>query len=99
MTTWIPDTCTLPTGDRPLRLAEWDALFASAVTAVSRTGASSLLLTLAGPDGVEDLVARESTCCQVFAFTVTEATLTIDAPPSCADLIDAIAERAEGLVR
>jgi len=33
---WVPDACTLPTAERPLRLAELDDLFATAVRAVHR---------------------------------------------------------------
>ena len=30
---WVPQSCTLPTEERPLRVAEWDALFAERLTA------------------------------------------------------------------
>ncbi|MGW3610442.1 hypothetical protein ACWD6N_11205 [Micromonospora sp. NPDC005163] len=33
---WVPQACTLPTVERPLRLAEFDELFASAVVGVER---------------------------------------------------------------
>jgi hypothetical protein len=28
---WVPEACTLPTAERPLRLAEFDQLFATAL--------------------------------------------------------------------
>ena len=99
MTTWIPDTCTLPTAERPLRLAEWDALFAETVTAVSRTGMTAVTLTLSSVDGVADLVARESECCSFLSFATSGDTLTLEAPPSCEALMSAIAERAAGFLR
>ncbi|MEV4838269.1 hypothetical protein AB0K05_27425 [Nonomuraea sp. NPDC049486] len=33
---WVPSACTLPTAEQPLRVAEFDALFADAVRAVAR---------------------------------------------------------------
>jgi hypothetical protein len=72
---WVPEACTLPTAQRPLRLAEFDALFATAVKRVERVGVLRLRLTLTGPveleDIVRDLTERESRCCSFFAFTVT----------------------------
>ncbi|MEV6153769.1 hypothetical protein AB0L53_25835 [Nonomuraea sp. NPDC052129] len=32
---WVPSECTLPTAEQPLRVAEFDALFAEVVRAVS----------------------------------------------------------------
>ncbi|MGW3614623.1 hypothetical protein ACWD6N_33130 [Micromonospora sp. NPDC005163] len=33
---WVPQACTLPTVEQPLRLAEFDDLFASAVLEMER---------------------------------------------------------------
>ncbi|MFI9247947.1 hypothetical protein ACIGXF_36505 [Streptomyces sp. NPDC053086] len=72
---WMPQSCTLPTEERPLRVAEWDALFAKRLTALSRPQPLRLRLDLAGGEGVEDrvrdLVERESGCCSFFTFTTT----------------------------
>jgi hypothetical protein len=72
---WVPQSCTLPTEERPLRVAEWDALFAERLTSLSRPEPLRLRLGLAGGDGVEDrirdLVQRESGCCSFFTFTTT----------------------------
>ncbi|MFI5641923.1 hypothetical protein ACIA8H_31470 [Streptomyces goshikiensis] len=72
---WVPQSCTLPTGERLLRVAEWDELFAEGLAAVSRPGPLRLRLDLTGGPGVEeqvrDLVEREGGCCSFFAFTVT----------------------------
>lgn len=72
---WVPQSCTLPTEERPLRVAEWDALFSERLTSLSRPQPLHLCLDLAGGEGVEDrvrdLVARESGCCLFFTFTTT----------------------------
>ncbi|MFG2888140.1 hypothetical protein [Streptomyces sp. NPDC048248] len=64
---WVPQSCTLPTEERPLRVAKWDALFSERLTSLSRPRPLHLQLYLAGGPGVEDrvrdLVARESGCC------------------------------------
>ncbi|WP_079403854.1 hypothetical protein [Streptomyces sp. 3211] len=70
---WVPQSCTLPTEERPLRVAEWDALFSERLTSPSRPQPLHLRLDLASGPGVQervrDLVQRESGCCSVFTFT------------------------------
>ncbi|MFK0238066.1 hypothetical protein [Streptomyces vinaceus] len=72
---WVPQSCTLPTEDRPLRVAEWESLFDARLTSLSRPGPLWLRLDLAGGPGVEervrDLAEREDGCCSFFSFTVT----------------------------
>lgn len=72
---WVPQSCTLPTEERPLRVAEWDALFSERLTSSSRPEPLRLHLDLASGPGIEervrDLVARESGCCSFFTFTTT----------------------------
>jgi len=67
------DACTLPTVARPLRIAELDALFATALHRLERIDARHLRLTLTGEGGLEetarDLAARESQCCSFVTFT------------------------------
>jgi hypothetical protein len=69
------DACTLPTAARPLRLAEFDALFAGTLLRQERLDPRRLRLTLAGQQGLEltvqDLTRRETECCSFFGFTVT----------------------------
>ncbi|ATO13403.1 hypothetical protein CO540_05785 [Micromonospora sp. WMMA2032] len=100
---WVPDACTLPTTDRPLRLAEFDTLFRAAVRAVDRPSARHLRLRLDGADQVErtarDLAARESACCSFFTFDLTRPddgplTLDIRVPAAHTDVLDALAARA-----
>jgi hypothetical protein len=102
----IPDACTLPTAEQPLRLAEFDALFATAVRRVEPVGPTHTRMRLTGPAGlaatVRDLTARETECCSFFTFTVTpekagegEAlTLDVDVPPEYTGVLDSLAERA-----
>jgi hypothetical protein len=101
--TWAPSECTLPTAERPLRVAEFDQLFATALRAQARPGPTHLRLTLDGAEQVEaitrDLVARENACCSFFAFTVTRTAdqqlqLDIQVPQQRTDVLDGIAARA-----
>ncbi|MFC5215197.1 hypothetical protein [Streptomyces coerulescens] len=72
---WVPQACTLPTEEQPLRLAEWDALFAAQTAAPHRPEPLRVRLEL--PAGAEceertrDLAERENGCCSFFDFTVT----------------------------
>jgi len=51
---------------------------------------------------VQDLTARETACCSFFTFTITPQTpadgeamvLDVEVPPSYADVLDSLAERA-----
>ena len=104
----IPDACTLPTVDRPLRLAEFDELFATAVREVEILGPTQARIRLAGPAGLEarvrDLTARETACCSFFDFTVTPAPAPDDAvvvdvkvPIAYADVLASLAQRARAV--
>ncbi|MFF0483118.1 hypothetical protein [Streptomyces sp. NPDC004435] len=100
--TWVPRSCTLPTEELPLRVAEWDGLFAERLTALSRPGPLRLRLDLAGGPGVEarvrDLVEREGGCCSFFTFTVTPGerliSLDIRVDRRHAAVLEALAARA-----
>ncbi|WP_432969594.1 hypothetical protein [Dactylosporangium sp. CA-233914] len=74
----VPDSCTLPTAEQPLRLAEFDALFATAVREVETVSPTHARMRLTGPAGLEatvrDLAARETACCSFFTFTATPQT-------------------------
>lgn len=98
---WVPQSCTLPTEERPLRVAEWDGLFAERLTLLSRPESRRLRLDLAGGPGVEewvrDLAERESGCCSFFTFTVTGGEdligLDISVDPAHQAVLDALAAR------
>jgi len=105
---WVaPDACTLPTAEQPLRVGEFDALFANHVADVERATPTQLRLTLTGPpdlvDQVAELTNRESSCCSFFAFTistnghlgeVSQVRLEVEVPTTRVDVLDALAERA-----
>ena len=63
---WAPTACTLPQSERPLRAAEFDTLFATALRSVHRGSRTELALTLTAAPGraelVRDLIRRESAC-------------------------------------
>jgi len=105
----VPDACTLPTAEQPLRLAEFDDLFASAVRAVEVLGPTHARLRLTGPAGLEnrvrDLAARETACCSFFTFTLTTETaaegetlvLDISVPTAYGEVLDSLTQRAATL--
>lgn len=102
-----PEACTLPTAEQPLRLAEFDELFANAVTWVERSDATRLLLGLAADPAVAasaaDLAVRESDCCSFFTFALTVSgerlQLEVTVPGTYADVLDGLAARATTGVR
>jgi hypothetical protein len=100
---WAPSACTLPTAARPLRVAEFDDLFATALRRVDRVAPTRARLVLADTGGihaiVEDLTARESACCSFFTFTVSPADpdgllLDIEVPAAQVDVLTALVARA-----
>lgn len=104
---WAPSVCTLPTAQRPLRVAEFDDLFATALLRVERLAPTRARLTLAGDDGsaatVADLTARETACCAFFAFTLTTGApgslhLDIEVPATRVDVLTALTARARALI-
>lgn len=103
----VPDACTLPTAARPLRVAEFEALFAAALRSVHRLDQRHVRMQLAGEAGltarVLDLTARENECCGFFDFAVRPVesqvgealTLEIEVPAAYADVLDGLARLAE----
>jgi hypothetical protein len=103
----VPDACSLPTAEHPLRVAEFDALFASAVRSVERLDDRHVRMELTGESGLEetvrDLTVRENGCCGFFGFTVTSTasasgvavTLLIEVPANYVDVLDGLAAQAE----
>jgi len=99
---WAPVECTLPTEERPLRVAEFDELFASALRGLERVGPNHLRLTLDAGAQVEetarDLAARETGCCSFFTFTLTPGrerlAVDIEVPAVHTKVLDGLAARA-----
>jgi hypothetical protein len=67
-----PEACTLPTAERPLRIAEFDRLFAAAAS-VERLAPQAARIAFPPSPGVAaqagHLVVRETQCCSFFAFS------------------------------
>jgi hypothetical protein len=97
------EACTLPTVERPLRLADFDDLF-TAVRMIELSGATHARLLLAGDEALADRTERladaESSCCSFFTFGVSTVddgvvALDIDVPPAYADVLAGLVARAE----
>src|SRR5438105_1293829 len=101
--TWVPDICTLPTAQRPLRAAEFGGFFASTVRDVERTAPTRLRLELEpGPETAARaarLAAAEVSCCSFFIFTLTATgqglTFDITVPDAYGDVLDALTSQVE----
>ncbi|MER7455451.1 hypothetical protein [Micromonospora sp. NPDC126480] len=100
---WVPDACTLPTAERPLRLVEFDRFFHAALRGVDRLSPQHLRLRLVGTsqaeDEARDLTARESSCCSFFTFDLSRPgpdalTLDVRVPAAHVDVLDGLAGRA-----
>ncbi len=94
---WAPEVCTLPTAEVPLRIAEFDDLFASGLRGLERQAPTELRLTLdaAFEAWARDLTARETDCCSFFGFTFTpgldgEVHLQVTVPAAHTDVLDAL---------
>jgi hypothetical protein len=83
-----------------LRVAEFDALFASTLRGVERQapGRLRLVLDAAAATSARELVARESGCCSFFDFRFTPADdrllLDVRIPASRIDVLDGLARQA-----
>ena len=101
----VPEACTLPTVEQPLRLTEIEELFSIAVRSVERRDHLRLRLGLEPGAAVAartaDLMVRESACCSFFTFTLIstegELALEVAVPPGYVDVLDALADRAAGV--
>jgi hypothetical protein len=92
---FVPASCTLPSADRPLRLAEFAELFRTAAHAVDRESPTRLRLRLdddpAVASAARDLAAREAACCAFFTFTFGDGgQLTVDVPAAQAMVLDGL---------
>jgi hypothetical protein len=99
---WVPAACTLPAVEQPLRVHEFDELFAQALVGVDRLAPTFLRLSLAGGEPVaaraRDLTARESECCSFFTFTVSvdgaRVEVDVAVPAAQVAVLAALGERA-----
>lgn len=102
---WVPSACTLPTAEQPLRVAEFDALFTQDALVVTRTSTGLLSIDVR-PEAagrVATLAVKETHCCSFFSFELKvsggEVSLSVSTEPAHAEVLAALAERAERLVR
>ena len=101
---WAPDRCTLPTVEQPVRLAEFDALFASSLLGVDRVNGRTARLELRREPAVAaraaDLSVRETQCCSFFEFAVSATggglTLVVAVPHGQEAVLAALIDRAVG---
>ncbi|MFV2110843.1 hypothetical protein ACFHW0_00700 [Micromonospora sp. LOL_025] len=98
---WVPEACTLPTPQRPLRLAEFDDLFATALRGQQRPAPTRLRWQLdpTAEATARELTGRESACCSFFTFTFVRAggdgvELEVQVPAGHVGVLDALAARA-----
>ena len=92
-----PDACTLPTAERPLRIAEFDRLFGYG-SDVERRGPQTARITLPSRPEVAaraaDLVVRETRCCSFFTFSLTATAgrlhLDVTVPVSQTPVLDSV---------
>jgi hypothetical protein len=96
----VPEACTLPTVEQPVRLAEFDSLFATSLVGQTRI-APHLLRWSLDPKAEEvarDLTARETECCSFFRFDFTlqpdGLVVDVQVPPAQVKVLDALAARA-----
>jgi hypothetical protein len=99
---WVPQACTLRTSELPLRVAEFDGLFADAVRGIERVGPTRLRLELQANPQVAGraaaLVAAETECCSFFTFTLTATgdglALEASVPEAHTGVLDGLADLA-----
>jgi hypothetical protein len=101
--TWAPGACTLPTADRPVRSAEFDAVFGQGLRRVSRLSDRRGQWEFAVDPGqaarIADLLRREAACCSFFTFTMTSdtpgtAVVDVAVPAAYTGVLDALNQRA-----
>jgi hypothetical protein len=102
---WAPvEACTLPTAERPARLAEFDGLFATALRSIERIEPTRARLLLAGEQALADRAQRladaERSCCSFFTFGVSTpepglVAFDIEVPPMYAEVLGGLVARAD----
>lgn len=96
---WVPTACTLPTAEQPLRRAEFDELFRTAVQRSIRIRPTRLDVVLSphSEASARDLAERETACCSFFRFDFDHAedglVMRIGVPDDHIDVLDALEAR------
>ncbi|GAA1630550.1 hypothetical protein [Actinoplanes couchii] len=98
---WAPETCTLPTASKPLRVAEFDDLLTSGLLSWQRLSSTALTwqFSPSAMPAARDLTTRESACCTFFTFTFHGPRLTVTVPGAQTGVLDALEERSAALLR
>jgi len=100
---WVPEACTLPTLDQPLRLTEFDGLFATSLRGLARVSPTLLRWSLdpAVEEVARDLTARETECCSFFRFAFAsvgdDLMVEVEVPAAQVAVLEALATRAAGM--
>ena len=99
---WVPEACTLPTVERPLRRSEFDALFSEDVANVEQISPTHLRFELrAHPDAAAraaGLAVKETGCCSFFNFDLAigegNVSMTVSTDATHAAVLAALCDRA-----
>jgi hypothetical protein len=93
---WVPDACTLPTEERPVRVAEFDTLFREGLRSQTRISATVLHWEFepAALPSARRLAALESGCCTFVTFAFDGSGVDVTVPAAHRDVLDALAARA-----
>ena len=101
---WFAATCTLSTVEQPLRVAEFDELFRTALRRSTRTQRTELELVIS-PESeatARGLAERETQCCSYFRFefdpTPDGLVMRIDLPEDHVDVLDVLQARLSSLL-
>ncbi|MCX0275599.1 hypothetical protein NLM24_33980 [Nocardia zapadnayensis] len=98
---WVPQACTLPTVEQPIRVAEFDRFFAESVRRTRRPDPARLELVIdpAAEPVARDLAGRESSCCAFFRFgfarTGSGVLMAVGVSGAYVDVLDAFAARVD----
>lgn len=97
---WVPQVCTLPTVERPLRLQEFDEVFSTVLRGQERVSPRVLrwVFDPAAEATLRDLTARESECCSFFRFDFADGAaglvVEVTVPSSQVAVLDALETRS-----
>ncbi len=97
-------SCTLPTAEQPIRVAEFDQFFAGFARAVHRPdpGRLEVVVDPVAEPLARELATRESSCCSFFTFDFATAVeglvMGVGVPPAYAGVLAAFAARAESAI-
>lgn len=101
----VPAACSLPTTDQPLRVAEFEALFAGFLAGLERVDPTTLYLRFQFEPGldrsIEELAARETACCSFFTFTLDRndgLDLRVTVPGEYVEVLDGLQRLAQTAV-